>query len=64
MSGSDARSGTCQPVNIPSKNGATSVSIPRIDAHTKHSSPDVDARVPIAPSFRKASTKAMTGILM
>jgi hypothetical protein len=51
--GSDVRNGTRQPVTISLKNGAMSVSIARIDA-----------RVPIVVSFDRASTAAMSGILM
>jgi hypothetical protein len=62
VAGSDIRNGTRQPVNISPKDGAMSVSIARIDAHTKHSTPDVDGGVPIAVPFGRASTEAMTGI--
>jgi hypothetical protein len=41
-------------VNIPSKNGAISVSIARIGTDAK-----ADARVPIAVPFSRASTQAM-----
>jgi hypothetical protein len=57
--GSDVRNGTRQPVNISWKNGATSVSIARIDADAK-----ANVRIPIAVPFGRASTEAMTGILM
>jgi hypothetical protein len=56
---SNVRNGTRQPVNISSKNGAMSVSIARIDADAK-----ANARIPIAMRFERASTEAMTGILM
>jgi hypothetical protein len=59
MPDSDVRNGTRQAVNILSKNGAMSVSIARIDADAK-----ANARIPIAVPFGRASTEAMTGILM
>jgi hypothetical protein len=59
VAGSDVRNGTRQPVDISSKNGAMSVSIARIDADIK-----ANARIPIAMPFERASTQAMTGILM
>jgi hypothetical protein len=59
VQGSDVRNGTRQPANISSKNGAMSVSIARIDADGK-----ADARVSIAMPSGRASTEAMTGILM
>jgi hypothetical protein len=54
--------GTRQPVNISPKNRAMSVSIARIDAHTKSSIPDADVRVSITVSFRGTPKQAMTGI--
>jgi hypothetical protein len=46
-------------VDISSKNGAISISIALMDAHTK-----ADARVPITARCGRASAEAMTGILM
>jgi hypothetical protein len=57
--GSDVRNGTRQPVNISLKDGAMSVSIARIDADAK-----ANACIPVAMPFERASTQAMTGILM
>jgi hypothetical protein len=57
--GSDVRSGTRQAVNISSKNGAMSVSLPRRDADAK-----ANAGIPIAMPFERTSTQAMTTILM
>jgi hypothetical protein len=59
MPRSNVRNGMHQPVNISLKNSAMFVSMARIDTYTK-----VDARVQITAPFGRASTKAMTGILM
>jgi hypothetical protein len=45
--GSDVRNGTRQPVNISSKNGASSIRIARIDADAK-----ANARIPIAVAWK------------
>jgi hypothetical protein len=49
--GSDVRNGTRQPVNISSKNGAMSVSIPRRNSDAK-----ANAGISIAIPFERTST--------